>query len=129
VLTIDGGKSACKRRLETERKRWSKNIKEIHKTSYFCREDAYAAVVRLQKESLEYHRIELTVVEQPRYARGRPKADGTRALKHMHFGISAQLTEKAEAIATMREEAGCFVVISNVPPTGPPNAQLPTMAR
>jgi transposase len=113
------------RRLETQRKRWSKSIKEIHNTRYFCREDADTAVARLQKESLEYHQLELTVVEQPQYARGRPKADGTRALKHMHYGISAQLTEKAEAIAIMKEEAGCFVVISNVPPEGPINADAP----
>jgi transposase len=113
------------RQLETERKHWSKSIDEIHKTSYFCQADAEAAVVRLQKESLQYHELELTLVEKPRYARGRPKADGTRALKHMHYGISAQLTEKVEAIAIMKEEAGCFVLLSNVPPEGPPGADTP----
>jgi transposase len=113
------------RQLETEHKRWSKGITEIQKTSYFCREDADAAVVRLQKESLQYHELELRVVEKPQYARGRPKADGTRALKHMHYGISAQLTEKAEAIAIMKEEAGCFVLLTNVPPEGPINADAP----
>jgi transposase len=113
------------RQLETEGKQCSKSIKEIDKTSYFCRADADAAVVRLQKESLEYHQLEFTVVEKPQYARGRPKVDGSRAIKHLHYGISAQLTEKAEAIATMKEQAGCFVLISNVPPAGPPNAQVP----
>jgi transposase len=43
----------------------------------------------------------------------------------MHYGISTQLTENAQAIATMKEEAGCFVVISNVPPEGPINADVP----
>lgn len=51
--------------------------------------------------------------------------DGTRALQHLHYGISAQLTEKAEALATMKEQAGCFVLISNVAPQGPLNAQVP----
>jgi chromosome condensin MukBEF ATPase and DNA-binding subunit MukB len=58
------------RQLETERKQWGKSLKEIEKTSYFCRADADAAVARLQKESLEYHQLELTVVEKPQYARG-----------------------------------------------------------
>lgn len=113
------------RQFETERKQWSKRIKEVEKSSYFCRADADAAVAGLQKESLQYHQLELTVVEKPQYARGRPKLDGTRALKHMHYGISVQLTEKAAAIATMKEQAGCFVLLSNVCPTGPPNAYVP----
>lgn len=113
------------RQLETERKQWSKSIKEFEKTSYFCRADADAAVLRLQKESLKYHQLDLTVLEKPRYARGRPKADGTRTLKHLHYGISTQLTEKTEVIAMMQEQAGCFVLISNVGPQGPPKALVP----
>jgi transposase len=113
------------RELEREHSTWSKKLAEIQKVPYFCMADTHAAMARLQNESLRYHDFELTIEERPLYARGRPKADGSRILKQMRYGIRGALRQKPEAISTMREQAGCFVLITNVPVEGPPNSTMP----
>lgn len=113
------------RHLESEHREWTRRIKDIEKINFFCRADAEAAGIKLSKESLQYHQLEFTVVENPRYARGRPKADGTRALTRVDYGLKVELKEKTEAVEAMKEKAGCFVLISNVPLEGPPHAKIP----
>jgi transposase len=43
----------------------------------------------------------------------------------MRYAITGTLAPKPEAIDTMREQAGCFVLISSVPAEGPPKSDLP----
>jgi transposase len=113
------------RDIEAEHQQWSKTCKELEKTHYFCRADADAAVARLQHQELACHKLELTVVETPQYARGRPRADGSRTVKAIHYDIRATLRENPQAIAVMKEQAGCFVLITNVASEGPPGAATP----
>jgi transposase len=113
------------REVERERATWSKKLAQLDKTLYFCEADAQAAMARLQEESLRFHDIELLAEERPLYARGRPKADGSRALKQLRYAITGTLVQKPEAIDTLREQAGCFVLITNVSLEGPPNSNIP----
>jgi len=69
--------------------------------------------------------VPVLIEESPLYARGRPKADGSRTLKQMRYGIRGALRQKPEAISTMPEQAGCFMLITNVPVEGPPNSTMP----
>jgi transposase len=43
----------------------------------------------------------------------------------MRYAITATVTQKPEAVDTLREQAGCFVLITNVPVEGPPNSDIP----
>jgi transposase len=113
------------REVQREHGAWSKKLAQLKETLYFCMEDTRAAMARLQEESRRFHNIELTIEERPLYARGRPKADGSRALKQMRYAITGELAQKTEAVETMREQAGCFVLISNVPFEGLPNTGIP----
>jgi transposase len=113
------------RELQREHLTWSKKLAQLDKNLFFCTADAQAAMTRLQNESPRFHDIKLTLEERPLYARGRPKADGSRALKQMRYAITGTLAPKPEAIDTMREQAGCFVLISSVPAEGPPKSDLP----
>jgi len=113
------------REVEREHGTWSKKLAQLEKTLYFCIADTQAAINRLQKESPHFHDIELRIEERPLYARGRPRADGSRALKQMRYAVTGTLTQKPEALSTMREQAGCFVLITNVPLEGPPNSDIP----
>jgi transposase len=113
------------REVQREHGAWSKKLAQLKETLYFCMEDTRAAMARLQEESRRFHNIELTIEERPLYARGRPKADGSRALKQMRYAITGELAQKTEAVETMREQAGCFVLISNVPLEGLPNTGIP----
>ena len=113
------------REVIQEQATWSKKLAQLDKTLYFCEADAQAAMARLQEETLRFHDIELLAEERPLYARGRPKADGSRALKEMRHAITGTLVPKPEAIDALREQAGCFVLITNVPPEGLPNSNIP----
>lgn len=113
------------RELEGEHKTWTKKLAEIEKNLYFCSPDAEAAITRIREESPRYHHVEFTIEQRPLYTRGRPKADGSRTVKQMRHVIKGVLKQKPEAISTMREQAGCFVLITNVPVEGPPNSNVP----
>jgi transposase len=113
------------REVEREHRTLSKKFAELQKTLYFCSADAQATMAKVLKESPQYHGLELTIEERPLYARGRPKADGSKTLKEMRYGFHGELRQKPQAIDTMREQAGCFVLITNVPAQGPPSANTP----
>ena len=113
------------REVEAEHASWSQKLAQIEKTFYYCMADTRAAMGSLQKETLRFHDIQLSIEQKPLYARGRPKADGTRTVKQMRYAITGALRQKPEAIDTIREQAGCFVLITNVPVEGPPNSDTP----
>ncbi len=113
------------REVKQERTTWSKKLAQVDKTLYFREADAQAAMARLQKETLRCHEIELLAGERPLYARGKRKADGSRALKETRHAITGTLVQKPEAIDVLREQAGYFVLITNVPPEGLPNSDIP----
>jgi transposase len=113
------------RRLAEERNAWTKRLQKEQKTLYFCRADAEAAAEALQSEARHYHDLVVTVEERPRYARGRPRANAPRTLREMRYGLVATLCERDEAITQAKEEAGCFVLITNVPLEGPPGSAVP----
>ncbi len=46
-------------------------------------------------------------------------------MKQMRYVITGTVTQKPEAVDTIREQAGCFVLITNVPLDGPPNSDIP----
>jgi transposase len=113
------------REVERERGTWSKKLAQLDKTLYFCMADAQAAMAGVRKENLHYHDLELKIEERPLYARGRPKADGSRTVKQMRHALTGRLVPRPEAIDAMREQAGCFVLITNVPLEGPPGNDIP----
>lgn len=84
---------------------------ELEKIDYACLPDAEAAIGRMRSGSL--HKLRATTQERPQYHRGRPKQDGARSLKEMRYGLSVEVEVDEEAIAKLRDEAGCFVLITN----------------
>jgi len=79
-----------------------------------CRADAEAAAQEAMTQPTAYHRLEVRVVERPRYGRGRPKRDGLRTPIAMEYGLVAEILEDTPAIERRRKLAGCFVLLSNV---------------
>ena len=107
------------KRLERELDASLKAIKTLAKASekrrFFCRADAEAAANEILAQESAYHRLKLRVVEQPRYARGRPKHNGPRPPIAMEFRLQAEVIEKQHEIDRRRQMAGCFVLLTNVP--------------
>jgi len=93
-------------------------LKGETRREYYCRADAEAAAIRLGREGATLHRIEATVREKVRYARGRPPNERPRTIGSIRYTVDAQVVEDAEAVARLREEAGCFVLLSNAPREG-----------
>jgi transposase len=102
------------REVQTEHKRLAIEMKKAGKIDYACHADAEAAAKRLASPKAPYSNITAQVEARPKDKRGRPKG-GIKEVAEMRYGISALLTEDEAAVATLREEAGCFVLVTNVP--------------
>jgi transposase len=85
---------------------------------YFCRADADAAAVQLRAVPAAYHLVDVTVEERPVYGRGRPSAHTPRPIKAMRYNLKTHIHTHTERIARLEEEAGCFVLLTNVPTAG-----------
>lgn len=85
---------------------------------YFCRADADAAAAQLRAVHAAYHGLEVTVEERPVYGRGRPSAQKPRPVKALRSRLKATMSPQTERMARMEEEAGCFVLLTNVPAVG-----------
>jgi transposase len=88
----------------------------LEKIDYACLPDAQAAMQRVASGSL--HRLTATTHERPQYHKGRPKNDGSRSLKEMRYGLTIEMEPNEDAIRKLRDEAGCFVLITNTPREG-----------
>jgi transposase len=82
-----------------------------NKISYACLPDAQAAVARLPQG--KFHRFIAEVRQEIRYAKGRPKADGTRKIAGTTYRLILEIERNEAAIAWAEQKAGCFVLISN----------------
>ncbi len=105
------------RELKTEYTDLSKQAKALAKQAFFCQEDAEKAATDLRNSKHLYYTPLTHVVECPKYKRGRPKKDGSRSLDKMMYIVKSEL-EETEAATELRKQAGCFVLICNVPSSG-----------
>lgn len=89
--------------------------KESASTAYYCYEDARAAGEKLiSKYSSKYHQLLTAVEKVPKYRRGRPVADKPRPVLRYEYRLKTTIMEATEKINTLREEAGCFVLLTNL---------------
>jgi transposase len=93
-------------------------VRTAEQQEYFCRADADAAAVQLRAVHTAYHRVEVTVEERPVYGRGRPSSHKPRPVKAMRYRLSTTISPQTERIRQLEEEAGCFVLLTNVPTAG-----------
>jgi transposase len=91
---------------------------EVAKQAYFCRADAEAAAEQLRGLQSRYHQGEVVIEEHPKYGRGRPSTHKPRAVQAWRYGLKVTLHERSEVIARKAQEAGCFVLLTNVPTQG-----------
>jgi transposase len=92
--------------------------REAVRQEYFCHADAAAAAATLRALPSAYHWVEVEVQERPKYGPGRPSSTPPRVVKALRYALQVTLHERAEVIARKRQEAGCFVLLTNVPTVG-----------
>jgi len=93
-------------------------LEEAGKIEYFCLEDAAAAADKLRGEGSTCHYCDCVVKEKVTYARGRPPKNGQRKVSRTRYVLEGKLTERADEVERMRQAAGCFVLLTNVPGVG-----------
>jgi transposase len=103
------------RLLKQERKQLEADCKQATAAPYYCRADARAAGEKLiRKSEGSYHRLEINVQKEPKYGRGRPAAGKPRPVQRYEYRLTATLSETADKVGPLREEAGCFVLLTNL---------------
>jgi len=103
------------RLLEQKRKELEAHCKKVNSGPFFCQADAQAAVEKISKAAAgSYYRLRYDIKEISKYPRGRPAKETTRAPIGYEYHLDIQIDVDTEAVYSMRLEAGCFVLISNL---------------
>jgi transposase len=106
-----------KKRVEKEllkaKEALEKIIKKEAKLKYFCDADAQAVVDRLKAINNVYYEIDAVVEKELKYGPGRPGPN--REPQEIKYCVKITINENEESIEKKREEAGCFVLFSNLP--------------
>ncbi len=104
-------KTASKR-IEKDLKEKDKSLKSLINKTFACEADALKAIADFEK-TLSYHRLEQTkILAQPHYLQpGRPNAETQPT--HYSFHVQAILGQNTVAIATLRQQAGRFILATN----------------
>lgn len=108
-------KKRIERQLKEDRQILENTLKEAKKTKFFCKPDAELAEKKLKKIKSEYHEFDITIEEQKIYAKGRPQKNGIRKLKEIRYSIVGGVEEKKDEVEKLKQETGCFVIVTNVP--------------
>ncbi len=95
-----------------------KILEDEQKIEYYCREDAKAEADRLRSEGTSLHYCDCTVKEKVTYSRGRPPKNGERKVSKTMYVLEGKTVEKTGEIERLKEAAGCFVLLTNVPAEG-----------
>ena len=104
------------RQLGKNKKELEQQVQKLLTEPYYCNDDAQAAVEkisRLPKKS-DLFTVSATIDKAPKYSRGRPKNGETRVPDRFEYRITLFVDEDEEKVQFLREEAGCFVLLSNL---------------
>ena len=85
----------------------------LSRKEFFCLPDAQAAAATVKDGA--FHRISFSYENRPAYGRGRPCKNGNRRVQGIRHRVLATVSENQAAVEKLREEAGCFVLLTNVP--------------
>ncbi|BBO66667.1 IS4 family transposase [Desulfosarcina alkanivorans] len=103
------------RMLKQDRKQLEKDCKKLADTVYYCQADAQVALDKLIRQSASsYHRLQAGVEKIPKYGRGRPAAGKPRKVLRYEYRVTATVVEAPQKVQPLREEAGCFVLLTNL---------------
>jgi transposase len=93
-------------------------VREVAPPEDAWQADAEAGAAQLRALQSAYHRVEVMVEERPTYGPGRPSQQRPRVVQALRYGLKLTLHERAEVIARKTQEAGCLVLLTNVPTEG-----------
>ena len=103
------------RLLQQKRKGIETHCKKINSGPFYCRADAEAAAEKIMKIAANsYHKLQYEIKEVAKYRKGRPAKGKIRTPIGYEYLLNVEIDVNADAVASLRLEAGCFVLISNL---------------
>ena len=90
-----------------------------YETSWSIARNARTIILhRMLSRDLEVLGLRREVEEVLHYGRGRPRKDGRRSVQSTTYRLRLRLDRDDEAIQRLKKEAGCFVLLANIPVDG-----------
>jgi len=117
VIHSDSHGKRVLKRMEKEKSKSRDGLeKKLSKAQpeYYCEADARVAAARLEALSDGMHDVRASVREKSVPSKGRPPKNGERKMVS-RFVVETELAENSAGIQRMTEEAGCFVLLTNIP--------------
>lgn len=105
------------RQIQQDLEQLAKAQNKLEKIDYACLADAQAAARRLPTGT--FHHLHAQIQPLPRYGNGRPRATEPRRIKEMRYGLKLTIQVDDAALQKAREEAGCFILLTNTKARGP----------
>jgi len=104
------------RLLDKNKKELEQLVKKFSAEPYYCEADALAAIEKLSRlpKKTDLFRISASVNSVARYRKGRPKKGEERVPERYEYRLEISFEEDETKIHTLRQEAGCFVLLSNL---------------
>ncbi len=106
------------KQIEKEGQEAASKIKVSSQERFACRPDAEKASQQLQALKFGCYQIKAEVVEELVYGSGRAPKNKPRKVKEKRYRLELSLEEKSEEIEQCREQAGCFVLLTNISTEG-----------
>jgi transposase len=85
--------------------------KKLSATAYYCRKDAQVAKEKAKRP--KYHGLDIAIEEKKIYKKGRPKG-GIKEVAGTRYILDCAISPDSDMIENLRQEAGCFVMITNL---------------
>jgi len=104
------------RQLKKDKEELEQLAKKIITEPYYCEADALAAVEKISRlpKKTDLFRISTSVEKVAKYRRGRPQKKEMRVPERYEYQLELFLEEDEAKVQILREEAGCFVLLSNL---------------
>ena len=103
------------RMLAKKKKQLNEACKKALSSPFFCEPDARIAAEKLVAHAASgYHHIQWQIAEVDKFPRGRPPKGKARQPIGREYHLQVKIEEDDKAIAPLRLEAGCFVLITNL---------------
>ena len=101
--------------IDQKRKDLEAHCKKINSGPFYCQADADAAAEKIIKIAANsYHKLTYGIRKVAKYPRGRPAKGKPRTPTGYEYLVDIEIDVDADAIAPMRLEAGCFVLLTNL---------------
>jgi transposase len=103
------------RLLQQKCKELEAHFRTINSGPFYCRADAEVAAEKLKATAANsYHKLQYDIKEVAKYRRGRPSKGKARTPIGFEYLLSIKIDVDEDAVAPLRLEAGCFVLLTNL---------------